>query len=392
MSDKLVRIEELRMKLLATATLLDIEEGNDDRRNEQGVRALQVVNDRVEFENMVSAIGDPGPMLTPSIGYIQARDSFMFYPGMMHSVFGAASAGKSLLLTKLIGDELVKGSNVMWLDAEVRTATHPLGQRLHAMGYDESIGERLWFALINRPMSLDNRDMFATTIANDNIDIVVMDSLGEFIGMQGGDANRDQDIVKALRFFEPLAAAGAAVVFIDHPSKGDTWSAAGSARKGNHVDVSYAVNPDLKRDDREGQVERSFSRWKAGYSRIFCTKDRHGMYADYECITRMTVTPTDNGEHLYVDFEADYGDDIDEMIEDQTNRQQTREASPEAKILAYAADGAPITPRTVVNAIKAAANQKEANALLKRLAAEGKLAYSKVTETYGVPLQQTGSM
>ena len=365
----MARIDDMKKRLLAQATLLDIEEGNDDRRYELGVRGITEVNDRVSFENMGDAIRDPGPMLEPTIGYIPTLDTHLFYAGMMHSVFGPASAGKSLLLARLAADELVKGSSVMWLDAEVRSARHPMGQRLHAMGYDGNIGDRLWFALINRPMSQDNRDMFTTTIKNEGINLVIVDSLGELIGMNGGDPNRDPDIVKAMRFFEPLAAAGAAVVFVDHPSKSDRWSASGSGRKANHIDVAYAMNADLDRGDREANAARGFSRYKAGYSRIFCTKDRHGTFSDYQCVVRMTVTPTENGERLFVDFEADNGeDDIDEMIGEQQNRQAV--VSTYDKLVAYMADGSNVTKRRVKD-VCGYTNMKQADEFIGKMMREG---------------------
>jgi hypothetical protein len=275
-------------------------------------------------------------------------------------------------------DEMKRGNRVMWIDTEEPTA-QTINERFHDLELtaEEAAGNRM--VLLNRKLSVENAKMLANIVFNEDVKLVVLDSLGEFLALCGRDENKDLDVTWAHEFLlRPLAAAGAAVVVIDHPSRSTRWYPAGSKRKlAALTGAGYTMNADCKNEADD--AERSFSRDKAGYSNLFCVKDRHGHFPNFTGISRFNVEP---GRRYFGEYEE--MSDIEDMIGGPENRQQVAESA-EAKVLAYVSDGGAVTSR-LVKEICGLANQKQADELLQRLASEGKLAYSKTFKSYGIPV------
>ena len=134
------------------------------------------------------------------------------------------------------------------------------------------------------------------TIAGDDCTLVVLDSVGEFLSAHGANENWDTDVSKWLFAFfaRRLAAAGPAVVLIDHDAKGsDGSSSAGSKRKrAGLTGASYNVYLENEAD--------AWTRERGGFAIISTRKDRHGVRARGSIAAFVECIPSRDDDPLRV--------------------------------------------------------------------------------------------
>lgn len=301
----------LRAQLDETLAKMCILDGHDPARLQEAINDWFTTEDRVEFVPMRTLLAEEVAAVEPEVGVIEGRDTGLFYRGAVNLVWGTDGCGKTLLLQKIIMQELEAGNEVMYLDAEEGSPRN-MRLRLQEMGIDPEWGDRLHYVNLDRPPTPETRAMFVDKAKD--CSLVAIDSAGEFMGMYGKDSSKDLETRSILfeMFGRPLAKTGAAVVILDHISKSSDGSQPiGSIRKRAGVDgAAYNMMVD------EGN---EWSKTRGGYANLICQKDRNGTYARSEHVARIQVFPaaTSPDGLLVVEMSWTEFDDImdDEMID-----------------------------------------------------------------------------
>lgn len=206
---------------------------------------------------------------TPTVGTIDEHPAALIYPARVNGLYGKGGDGKTWIAHAIAAQELAAGHRVWLIDFE----DDPLGaaDRFLALGADpDTVDAHLRYVHPTTVLDLMGRARLASAIADDAATLVVIDSAGEWMGIEDVETNRDEKVAAWFqRCARPLAAAGPAVLLIDHlphvVAKG-RLSPTGSTRKYNAVDgASYMVT----------QLAE-FGRDRVGRSRLTVAKDRLG--------------------------------------------------------------------------------------------------------------------
>jgi hypothetical protein len=266
------------------------------------------LEDRIVFIDARVELGREVEPVEPEVGRIEGRETGLFYRQAVNLLYGTDGCGKTLLMQKLIMQELEAGNEVMYLDAEEGSFRNMV-LRLQQMGVDPEWGDRLHYCNLDRPPSPPNRSMFVDMAKR--CSLVVIDSAGEFMGMYGKDATKDLETRSVLfeMFGRPLAAAGAAVVILDHIAKSSDGSMPiGSIRKRAAIDgAAYYLAVD------EGN---EWSKTRGGFGNLTCTKDRNGTYFRGQHVARIQVFPAAVSATGELVVELSYNELDDMMDED----------------------------------------------------------------------------
>lgn len=199
----------------------------------------------------------------PTLG--RRSDGFaLLYPGRVHSVAGESEAGKSWLLLLWCRDLLAVGEPVVYVDFEDDAAA--VVQRLLTLGAQpEQI--RRWFVYIRpeEPLGEWREEFLATAAAST---LVIFDGVTELMSLQRLRPTDDVDVAEMLLLPREVAAAGSAVVLLDHvpKDKGRSRYATGSQHKLSGITgAAYIL-----------EQRTPFAEGQAGGSRLLIVKDRPG--------------------------------------------------------------------------------------------------------------------
>jgi hypothetical protein len=265
------------------------------------------LEDRIEFVDSREWLSDKIDPVEPEVGSIIGRDTGLFYRGCVNMLYGTDNCGKTLLMQHVVMQELEAGHEVMYLDGEEGSPRN-MFLRLQTMGCEPEWGERFHYANLTRAPSMENRAMFADIAKR--CSLVVIDSAGELMGMFGKDAVKDLETRSILfeMFGRPLAAAGAAVVILDHIAKSSDGSQPiGTIRKRAALDgAGYYMSVD------EGD---EWSKTKSGHGNLICTKDRNGTYFRGQHVARIQVFPAATSADGALVVELSYCE-VDDLIEE----------------------------------------------------------------------------
>lgn len=214
--------------------------------------------------------------------------SFLIYPGVINGLHGESGIGKSWCATLLMAERMNLGENVMLLDLEDSGET--IVSRLRLIGVaDAVIDERLDYLQPDAVFSPAAVQMLCDQIRERSTTVVVVDSLGEAFALDGLNEDRDEDVGQFNRHvLRPMAAAGPAVVPIDHVPKaaGRHFQPSGSKRKRASVGgASYLV-----------EAVTPFVKGRDGRLRLSCAKDRHGNYRMGEHVAWLDMTYLSDGQ------------------------------------------------------------------------------------------------
>ncbi len=231
--------------------------------------------------------------LTPAVGVRQGGGA-LFYAGKVNGVAGASGSGKTWTALASCCQEVAAGRHVVYVDLEddavgivsrlldLGAAPADVLARFHYVRPDEAHRT----AAHRRLLSL--LEEVAPTL-------VVIDSTGESLALDGMKPNDDDDVARWFRSLPgPLARMGPAVVVLDHVVKADDgglWPI-GSQRK--RAAVSGAQYMQL--------VVRPFAKGQRGAAKLVCAKDRHGTYRQGEKVAELLVEP--DGDRLTFTLKA----------------------------------------------------------------------------------------
>lgn len=229
---------------------------------------------------VIPEIPDP-ELLTLSDG------SSLLYPGESHSLYGEPESGKTWLALYAMKQEIEKGNSVVLIDAEDRWEKSY--RRMIQLGTDpHAVSEHFRYI---KPMSPTELEEVAYVLQAEPT-LIVIDSTGESMGIEGFDQNADGDVAQwNQRLVHPLTVNGACVLTLDHVVKsadGKGRWAIGSQRKlASITGAAYTVT-----------VQSKWSRQDIGHAKVECTKDRNGKIPRGHDAAKVIVAPTTDGEGI----------------------------------------------------------------------------------------------
>lgn len=207
-------------------------------------------------------------------------DSALFYPGKVNGIHGESGSGKTFTALFASAQVIVEGGNVVYVDME-DSPIDVISRLLSLSVPPEKIIQH--FRYVQPEMAFETgADGFLDMVTSARL--VVIDSTGESLSMEGANPNADEDIAAWFRNVpKRIAKLGPAVLVLDHMPKSsdsDLWPI-GSQRKRAAIDGAQYLQ----------EVMVPFSREKAGAARLVCAKDRHGTYARAQRVGILHVTP-----------------------------------------------------------------------------------------------------
>lgn len=224
----------------------------------------------------------------PTVGVL-GDGRALFYRGKVNGIAGASGSGKTWTALAASAQQLDAGAHVVYVDLE-DDATGVVGRlldlgadpdlilaRFHYVSPQERFGQaaamHLADALIHRPT------------------LVVIDSTGESMALDGAKPNDDDDTARWFRSLPtPVARTGAAVIVLDHVVKADEgglWPI-GSQRKRAAINGAQYMQSTV----------RAFAKDTAGMAKLVCAKDRHGNYRTGQRVADLHVNPHPEGVAL----------------------------------------------------------------------------------------------
>lgn len=225
----------------------------------------------------------------PTVAHMGEDESqCLFYPGRINTVFGESGSGKTWLVLLACSQEISRGNHVVFIDFEddlssalarlkiIGATDDDLTERFHYMAPEEKLGKR--------------RKALATMLETLRPTLVVIDSTGESLALEGLGPNNDDDVAKWLRVLpKACTGSGAAVAVVDHVTKAEDGRGApiGSQRKRAGTYSAFYV-----------EVEKPFSQGLDGSARIVANKDKAGHFRKGDLIARLVATARPDGLDL----------------------------------------------------------------------------------------------
>lgn len=255
--------------------------------------------------------------VTQPIPELLTRDDgqALFYLGHVNGIHGDSCEGKGWVALAAAAEEMTRGHVVMLLDAE--DTADSIAARLRILGVpDERIAEQLSYHRPTAEVTDLARSHLLRIIEERAVTLVVIDSIGEFFGLDGVDENHDSEVGPWLRrVARPLADAGPAVLLIDHGTKAadNPLHPSGSKRKRAGIGgASYLV-----------EATTPLVAGHGGRLKLVCAKDRHGTYRRGEHVANIVYRATTTGGMTATVYAAASGDDADP---DAVKRTRARQA------------------------------------------------------------------
>lgn len=213
----------------------------------------------------------------------------LFYPGKAHTLASESEAGKTWLALAAALDVLGAGGQVLYVDFEDDEGG-VVGRLLALQATPPTVAERFHYLRPTEPLGAGvHRDDLAGLVAATRPALAILDGITEAMTLHGLDPLKNNEAATFGRILpRPLAAAGAAVVCLDHVTKdreGRGRYALGAAHKLNGLDgAAYLL------DNRQ-----PFGVGITGRSTLRIAKDRPGQL-------RRHGLPGSGGTHWYGDL------------------------------------------------------------------------------------------
>jgi hypothetical protein len=235
----------------------------------------------------------------PTIG-VRVDGQALFYQGRVNGIHGESGDGKSFAALQVCVQEIVQDHHVAYIDFE--DDSEGTGARLLDLGADPDVVLRC-FHYFNPegPYGPAAQKRLLKLVRETGATLVVIDSTGESMGIEGVQPNADEEVVEWSRLLpRPIASLGPAVMCLDHipKAKGKTREerlyAIGSQRKKATITgASYLI---------ETIKGREMGRGFLGAADLVCAKDRGGGYRTGDVVATFVLDAT--AEPYRVEFEV----------------------------------------------------------------------------------------
>lgn len=222
----------------------------------------------------------------------------LLYPGRINGIHADSGVGKGWIAQQASAEHLTAGGHVVWVDLEDPGA-ELIVERFQALGVDPDVlVEQLHYLNPSDPAGPATIATIVASLEEFGECLVVIDSVGESLGLEGLDEDRDLDVDQWKRKVAlPFERAGHTVLLIDHATKAkdNPLHPSGSKRKralisGSSWNVEEVV---------------PFDRTHNGKLRLVCAKDRQGNYRRKEVGAWVHVDPTGAVMQVYLEAPAD---------------------------------------------------------------------------------------
>lgn len=206
----------------------------------------------------------------------------LLYAGRINGFFGESGSGKSWMAMHAAAHEMNEGRPVLYVDLEDHCES--VTARLVALGVDTTvIGDLFHYVAPEAPYSLAARAFIEADVTANRYPLVVIDSTGEAMALDGAKQNDDDEVAQWHRKLpRAIAHLGPCVVLIDHVPKASDAPAnysIGSQRKRAAIDGAlYRVDP-----------IRHPAKGHRGEIKLTCAKDRNGTYTVGQPVAHVVV-------------------------------------------------------------------------------------------------------
>jgi len=207
----------------------------------------------------------------------------LLYRGRINALIGESGSGKSWVSQAAIAQSLMMGENVVVVDLEDHRGSYVA--RLLALGVTANqVRHQLRYISPEQALGATAGHYLTQLINNDNVALVVIDSTGESMALQGIKPNDDDDVARWFRMLpRALASHGPAVLLLDHlPKSSDAPQgfAIGSQRKRAAIDgAMYRV-----------EVGVAPVKGRIGRLKLVCAKDRAGNWQHGTTVADVTIS------------------------------------------------------------------------------------------------------
>lgn len=226
-----------------------------------------------------------------------AAPEALIYGGRVHFLAGESGGGKTWVALHTCAEAVRDGHHVIFIDLE----DHPdsIVGRLKTLGVDGAdILERFHYIQPPGPFNDAVGAHLDQLIRRDNIALVVIDSIGELLSLQGCKPNDDDDVARVYRQIpRRITRLGPAVILIDHVPKSSDRAplyAIGSQRKKAAIDgAAYMV-----------ETVTPFAAGVDGALKLVTAKDRAGNFTLGEVAAEVVIASQAGAERLDITVRA----------------------------------------------------------------------------------------
>lgn len=257
--------------------------------------------------------GDVADVL-PSV-FVRDDGAAFFYAGMVNGLWGPSGVGKSWMALTAVAQTLQAGHGVLLIDYEdTARTTH---NRLRQLGLSAA-QMRGRVLHVTPDLSMNPRALakLKRLIAEHDVQLAIIDSVGESIALEGINPNEDDGVARwNNEIGKALARLGPTVVLIDHVPKDSentrTSAPIGSQRKKAAINGSAFMV--------EAVAGQAPARGRTGRLRFVVAKDRHGTWKKDEVAADVVVESDDAGNVRMTlggpDLLADPGEQVVEALD-----------------------------------------------------------------------------
>lgn len=287
----------------------------------------------------------------PTVGQM-SDGRCLFYAGKVNGVHGESGSGKSWTALYVAAQELGAGGRVAYIDLEDDEAS--IVDRLMKLGVpDDVIASGFYYLSPDESFTDDAREVLLRELEELAVDLVIIDSTGEALALDGARPNDDDDVARwFVRLPQAVARRGPAVVLLDHTTKAtdkELWPI-GSQRKRAAISGAQYLQ----------KLVAPFDKDTPGGALLTCAKDRHGNYRVGLRVAAVEVHPDSDIETVDI-----------ELIRVEQQQQPVSVQLDEAKsaVAAYLNDHPNATATKIKDAV--AARKETTQAAINALEAEG---------------------
>jgi hypothetical protein len=189
----------------------------------------------------------------------------LLYPEAVHTIFSPGGTGKTIFALWTASVVMKNGGKVIYIDAE-NGKKHIL-RLCRSYGWSKDFMRDSFIYMYQPDINKSNCEIWEDTLYYHKPDLVIFDSLADFLSVDGFKENDAVDVTEWMRLYaQPVKDAGGAALILDHVAKDENAKGPrGSTAKRNAVDVAWKL-----------KVTKAFNKDSTGAIQLYPDKDRFG--------------------------------------------------------------------------------------------------------------------